>query len=433
MPDFAITAPDGRKFKVTAPEGATQDEALAMVQKQHGGDAAEAPPEKGFGAVLGRMATWPGRVAGSVGESLMAGPKLMGDVVTGKTDPMSKDAIGRSFEAATVASPMSPAAGTAKTIARAARARCVEAPSRCELFEAAREGYKDLQGQNVPLHKDVVEGLSNDLREKLNTEHFYKEDQPRTFRALERLKNPIGENSSASEVYAARTALNHVISDFPTGSEGAAARMAMQHIDDYLANVPGFAETAQAARGNYRAAKQSERVGQAEERGQLNAAVSGSGANVANALRQRIKAILVNPKVSKTPEEAALMEAIAKGDRVENIARLFSKLGPKHPLSGWGTAIGADLAGSGGLATLSLGIGAIAQWIAERGPAQKIGKLDELIRNTSPLGRERAAAAPASPPRPAYAVPPPGMAAAIPAAASLSPGGNDPLGTGAGP
>lgn len=35
MPVFQITAPDGRKFRVTAPEGATSDEALARVQAQY--------------------------------------------------------------------------------------------------------------------------------------------------------------------------------------------------------------------------------------------------------------------------------------------------------------------------------------------------------------------------------------------------------------
>jgi hypothetical protein len=388
--------------------------------------------ETGIGPVLGRIATWPGRIAGTVGEALMEGPKMMGQAYRGEIDPMSPETIGRSLDVATTFSPAAPAAGTAKMIARSAIPAKVAAPTREELFEAAGEGYKNLKAQNVPLQKDVVEGLSKDLSESLNNEQFYKEDQPRTFRAIERLKNPVGENSSAAEVYAARTALNHVIADFPTGSEGAAARMAMQRIDEYLSNVPGFSETAQAARGNYRAAKQSERVGEAEERGRLNAATSGSGANVANALRQRIKAILVNPKVQKTPEEAQLMEAIAKGDRIENIARLFSKLGPSHPLSGWGSAIGADLAGGSGLATATLGIGAIAQWIAERGPAQKIGKLDELIRQTSPLGRERAAAAPPPVPRSPAAAPPSGSFV-MPAATLMLPGAGSVLAQPSGP
>lgn len=46
MPDFIITSPDGQKFKVSAPEGATADDALAYVQAQHQGAPAttEAPP-----------------------------------------------------------------------------------------------------------------------------------------------------------------------------------------------------------------------------------------------------------------------------------------------------------------------------------------------------------------------------------------------------
>lgn len=43
MPDFIITSPDGQKFKVSAPEGATADDALAYVKAQH--QAAPPPPQ----------------------------------------------------------------------------------------------------------------------------------------------------------------------------------------------------------------------------------------------------------------------------------------------------------------------------------------------------------------------------------------------------
>ena len=35
MPEFTITAPDGTKFNVTAPEGATEEEALEKVKQQY--------------------------------------------------------------------------------------------------------------------------------------------------------------------------------------------------------------------------------------------------------------------------------------------------------------------------------------------------------------------------------------------------------------
>lgn len=54
MPEFQITSPDGRKFRVTAPEGATSEDALAHVQKQQGAQApTETPaPEQGWGDYL---------------------------------------------------------------------------------------------------------------------------------------------------------------------------------------------------------------------------------------------------------------------------------------------------------------------------------------------------------------------------------------------
>jgi hypothetical protein len=43
MPQFLITAPDGTKYNVTGPEGATEEQALAQVQAQHTDAAAAAP------------------------------------------------------------------------------------------------------------------------------------------------------------------------------------------------------------------------------------------------------------------------------------------------------------------------------------------------------------------------------------------------------
>src|SRR5262249_37575430 len=34
MPDFEVTSPDGKKYRVTAPEGATQEQALQYAQSQ---------------------------------------------------------------------------------------------------------------------------------------------------------------------------------------------------------------------------------------------------------------------------------------------------------------------------------------------------------------------------------------------------------------
>mgnify|MGYP003132008470 FL=1 len=43
MPEFMVTMPDGRKFKVTAPEGTTSDQIRAEVEKQYGSAAPDKP------------------------------------------------------------------------------------------------------------------------------------------------------------------------------------------------------------------------------------------------------------------------------------------------------------------------------------------------------------------------------------------------------
>lgn len=363
-----------------------------------------------------RIQLWPERLARSIGSSAVDAATLPRDVMQGKLAPMSPEGIARATNFATMASPAVPMGAGIRAAAKAIPGAA--APTREELHEAATGGYKELKELNAPLRKDVVEDLSNSIREKLNEDSFYAEDQPRTFRALERLKNPVGEDSTAAEVYAARSSLNHVLTDKSLHpSDAAAATIAIEHLDDYLSNIPGFAETAQKARGNYRAAKQSERVTEAQERGQLNAATSGSGANLDNTMRQRIKALLINKKIPKTPEEEALMNEVARGGKLTNIARLLSKLGPKHPITGWGSALAADVGGGSGAATATLAIGALAQYIAERGTGGAISRLDEAIRRNSPLG--------GGPPamRPGRVMTPPagGAALAVPAVDALAP------------
>ena len=54
MPDYLVTNPEGKKFKVTAPEGATQDEALEYAKQQFGQpQEQQKPQEQGYLGKLG--------------------------------------------------------------------------------------------------------------------------------------------------------------------------------------------------------------------------------------------------------------------------------------------------------------------------------------------------------------------------------------------
>ena len=77
MPTFEVTSPDGRKFRVTAPEGATQEQAIAYVQQQGAQTAPEAP-QRSFGEEALRQG---GLMARNAAEGVMALPGAMLDPV----------------------------------------------------------------------------------------------------------------------------------------------------------------------------------------------------------------------------------------------------------------------------------------------------------------------------------------------------------------
>lgn len=67
MPVFMVTAPDGRKLRITAPEGATEQDAIAYAQRQLGG-VAEAPPAPVGPLKVGQA------ISGGAGASARAAP-----------------------------------------------------------------------------------------------------------------------------------------------------------------------------------------------------------------------------------------------------------------------------------------------------------------------------------------------------------------------
>jgi hypothetical protein len=78
MPVFQITAPDGRKFRVTGPEGSTKEQALAQVQQQaERPQSAEAPASPTDGATFGE------NFSAGVGKSFVDTGRGIGQLIAG--------------------------------------------------------------------------------------------------------------------------------------------------------------------------------------------------------------------------------------------------------------------------------------------------------------------------------------------------------------
>lgn len=101
-------------------------------------------------------------------------------------------------------------------------------------------------------------------------------------------------------------------------------------IDDFIDKTGGDG-VMRAARTAHQTLRKSELIAAALEKARLNAASSGSGGNINNAIRQQIKAILTNPSKLRgfTQAERDMMDKIVDpNSKLQDILRLVGRLSP---------------------------------------------------------------------------------------------------------
>jgi hypothetical protein len=345
---------------------------------------------------------------------IMSGLTLPGDVATGKavlpshegrvpgTVPFGhpESAGERVADLAGIMSPINPAVRAGdRAITGAVRATPAvpPAPSSDWLKLAADAGYGRARNLGVEIKPEAIRTMATDLGQSLEKDGINGVLAPKTFS---------GSTATISNFETMRRAFGHAAGDTANPTERLAASRAIEHLDDYLADIPakdvraGDAAAAskllEEARGNYAAAKRSEDVGARLTRAERQAARSGSGSNVDNAIRQKISAILDVPSRTRgfSADELAQMETVVRGTGPANVARKIGKLGFSDGLSLMLHA-GAVYPTSG--MSIPIGIaGTASRKIAEALTARQAMKLDEMIRARSPLAEQAAASEPMS-------------------------------------
>lgn len=144
---------------------------------------------------------------------------------------------------------------------------------------------------------------------------------------------------------------------------------------------PQAAAAIRNARGANRQWRKMQTVDEALYNAQLNAASSGSGGNINNAVRQQFKSILKSPTKRRgfTALETQQMENIVKSSGGENAMRLAGKLSPS------GNGLMAALGIGGTMANPVLGAVPLAatgaKYLADNATLAKVQKLRALISN----------------------------------------------------
>jgi len=285
-------------------------------------------------------------------------------------------------------------AGTATTAERATT------PTAQELRTAATAGYESPEVAGLSVKAPAVQSWSDRARATLTEAGLDENVAPKTWKILEKAdKAPVDAFATGKNIDSLRKTLGHAASSTEPAERLAASR-AIESADDFLSNLSktdviagdpaAAAATLTEARGNYAAAKRSEAITTAAEKADLNAVAANSGQNVDNAVRQRIKSILQDPKQRRgySQDELARMDSIVRGTFVGNTSRFLGNLFGGG--GGLGTVVtaGTGAAAAGPVGAIAPIFGYGFKKLGNAITAREVAKLDELVRSRSPFARQ---------------------------------------------
>jgi hypothetical protein len=345
---------------------------------------------------------------------------LPGEVAAGKVDPTSDEGLKRTLEMAGAVTPVNPAIRAGERAIpgalQALRPGRTETPTAEALKTAGAAGFEKARGLNVDYSSSHVGDLANSIRSELEGNGVIAELAPKSFKIIEKLTGgPPGSVAPYTGLYAARRALGNAAKDFANPTEQLAAKHAIDRLDSFLERPPAEAVVAgpaaeagkltTEARGNYAAAKRSEKLTQLEDTAELQSAAANSGKNLDNTIRRKAAAIVTDPKkrAGYSPSELKLIEDVARGNFTRNKIRDVGNLlggggGLGSMLTGAAGAMAGGAAGGGPGAALGsmIGptVGATARGVANKLTQRALERADEAVRQRSPLFEQMQAATP---------------------------------------
>jgi hypothetical protein len=278
-----------------------------------------------------------------------------------------------------------------------------------QLDAAATAGFEHADVKNLSIHPKALQDWATEFRSKMNEDGFDDNVAPKTFAILKRIDSaPPNSVVTGQNLQSLRRTFSRAAGTTDR-TEVAAATKAIDLLDEFveggvspkmvLRGDPSLAASVWAdARGNYAAARRSERVGEAVEGAELQAGSSHSGQNIDNSTRAQLKGILKSEKQRRgfSGEELRQMKRVVMGTYPGDAARFIGKMfGGGGGLGTTATAaMGYSAAGGltqGPVGLLGAAIPIVGFAFTKIGNAitnQGVTKLDALIRSRSPLATQ---------------------------------------------
>lgn len=272
-----------------------------------------------------------------------------------------------------------------------------DAPTNAGLRAFAKEKYTAAEQAGVIFNQNGVNRIAQGIRTDLTQLRFRPKFQTDVAKVLDELDSTLtGGNTTLEGLESLRGVTANAIRDSIKPLEKEMLGKIVERIDDFIdnphpaelvaGNAPAAAAALREARSAWKRMRKSEIVDEALSTGELNASTAGSGGNVDNAIRQRVKAILRNKKTRNqfTREEQRAMMQVAGGTVSHNILRGFGGLSPDKgmiPLA-MATALGGGIA-TGGISPIYAAV-IPAAMAARRGAEaltrRNVQRLSEIVR-----------------------------------------------------
>src|SRR5581483_9679686 len=160
---------------------------------------------------------------------------------------------------------------------------------------ASKAGYDAVKGMDVAYSSDAVADLAKGLKQGLENDGLVSDLAPVTHKYLDKLANPPADSiSPIGGLEAARRTFGKAGGNFSNPTDQEAAKRVKDALQSFMESPPegsvlsgdstAAGQALAEARGNYAAAKRSEKITGAEEAANLRADAANSGLNADNAM-----------------------------------------------------------------------------------------------------------------------------------------------------
>ncbi len=286
-----------------------------------------------------------------------------------------------------------------------------KAPTLEELQAQSNAGYDAVRESGATLSPQSADTLAGGIEGTFGTRPATRRMNPKAAIAAEELAGDMRQHPpTISEVDEARQWIGDNVAGSSEAGERRLGVMMKDAIDGHMdqlqpGDVTGTNRASDVVSALTDAREKSHRIHksqlfEAEDTGMIakglrRAATTGTGGNEINAIRQNVRRVLENPKLSRGFNETELqaMRDIADGTPTQNGLRLLGRLAPTSgalPLGGFTGAAGAAGATGNPLFIAPAIAGQGAKYLGERSTRKQIAELGELIRNGKPLPKKYA-------------------------------------------